>query len=465
MKKAFQPTILITLAAICCALVLGLFTVSFAGVFGDRLSLLLALPAVMIIGFIFFIDRYLLFTLILLLRPALDPILDKTKIGGFGVGGVLNAMIILIALLAFFNKEFNLRPFVLKLWAPFLFLLLLAVGYAPEFVPALKIYISLLSNAAMFVLAMFLVKNHKDYGYWMRIVLLSSLIPVVYGFVDYAAGGTVYADAGKRVASTFSHPNILAFYSMLMISLSFYFIKSNESYISPAIKRLLPLYILAMIALLLFTKTRSAWAACFVFFVLYGLLYERKYLLLVIAAPFAALLIPEMRDRIIDLAQGNEVVTYGTLNSYAWRKYIWESGLGWMRPSHYLQGYGLEAFMHYSLDFFPLAGGEQRGAHSVYVQLFFDIGTLGLLSFVWLYASLAFHLTKFYKENKLMIFSAVLLIGQYAMIAYSDNMLSYLAFNWYFWFVLGATYSVAFNTKQEKADIAHTKVVATRNVV
>ena len=59
MKKAFQPTILITLAAICCALVLGLFTVSFAGVFGDRLSLLLALPAVMIIGFIFFIDRYL----------------------------------------------------------------------------------------------------------------------------------------------------------------------------------------------------------------------------------------------------------------------------------------------------------------------------------------------------------------------------------------------------------------------
>jgi hypothetical protein len=64
-----------------------------------------------------------------------------------------------------------------------------------------------------------------------------------------------------------------------------------------------------------------------------------------------------------------------------------------------------------------------------------------------------------------MVFSAVVLIGQYAMIAYSDNMLSYLAFNWYFWFVLGATYSVAFNTKQAGIDIAHAKDVVTRNVV
>jgi hypothetical protein len=82
------------------------------------------------------------------------------------------------------------------------------------------------------------------------------------------------------------------------------------------------------------------------------------------------------------------------------------------------------------------------------VQLIFDTGVIGLLTFVWLYGSLTFRLAQFYKTNKLMIFSAIMLLWQYAMIAYSDNMLSYLAFNWYFWFVLGATYSLAYHEKK-----------------
>jgi O-antigen ligase len=448
MNKIFQPSTAIVFAAILAALFIGLFSVIFVAVFGEKLSLILALPAVMIIGLLFAFDRYLLFMLILLFRPALDPILDQTKIGGFGVGGVLNALVIFIAAIAFFQKDFKLRAMVLKTWAPFMFVLLLAVSYAPEFTPAIKLYLSLLSNAAIFTLAIALVKTQADYGRWMRIVLLSSLIPVFYGFIDYAHGGRFYADAGMRVASTFSHPNILAFYLMMMISLGFYVIKSKINYVSPTIKRLLPIYIIIMIALLLFTKTRSAWVATFAFFILYGLLYERKYLVLVMVTPLIALFIPDIRDRIIDLTQGNQIVTYGTLNSYAWRQYIWESGLNWMQPSHYFLGYGVEAFKHYSLIFFPLAGKIQWGAHSVYVQLIFDTGVIGLLTFIWLYGSLAFRLAQFYKTNKLMIFSAVVLIWQYTMIAYSDNMLAYLAFNWYFWFVLGATYSLAYHEKK-----------------
>lgn len=452
MKNFFQSSTAVFLVAIVVAVFLGLFTVAFASIFGEKLSLLLALPAVMIIGLIFLYDRYLLFTLILLLRPSLDPILDKTKIGGFGVGGVLNALIIIIALIAVFNKEFQFRSFLIKTWAPFLFVLMLAVGYAPDFTHAIKSYLSLMSNAAMFALALALVKTQADYGRWMRIVLLSSLIPVFYGFIDYAMGGKFYGDAGIRVASTFTHPNILAFYLVLIITLSFYFIKSKVIYISPAVKWVLPLYIIIMIALLLLTKTRSAWIACTAFFVLYGLLYERKYLFFVLLSPVIALLIPEVRDRILDLTQGNEIVTAEVaLNSYAWRKYLWESGLNWMQPMHYFFGYGVESFMSYSTDFFPLSMGRDTPAHSVYVQLIFETGVIGLLTFVWLYSSLAYHLAKFYKANQVMIFAMIMLIFQYAVIASSDNMLSYLAYNWYFWFVLGASYSIMFH---ENKDIA-----------
>lgn len=460
MKRIFQPSTVIILAAILAALFFGLFSVVFATAFARKLSLLLALPAVVIVGLIFLYDRYLLFTLILLLRPSLDPLLDKTKIGGFGVGGVLNALVILIALIAILQKDFQLRSLIIKTWAPFLFILFVGVSLAPEFVPAIKLSMSLLSNTAMFTIAITLVKTQGDYSRWMRIVLASSVIPVFYGFVDYAMGGKFYADAGIRVASTFTHPNILAFYLILMIVLSFYLVKTKVANISPTVKKLLPLYICMMIALLLLTKTRSAWLACFAFFALYGLLYERKYLFFVMISPLLALLIPEVRDRIIDLAQGNEVITYGTLNSYAWRKYIWESGLHWMQPSHYIFGYGVEAFMHYSLDFFPLAGGVQRGAHSVYVQLLFDTGIVGLLTFVWLYSSLTFNFIRVYQTNKLLIFSAIMLICQYAIIAYSDNMLGYLAFNWYFWFVIGATYSLVHNENK----LIDTKVSDTQNL-
>ena len=48
-----------------------------------------------------------------------------------------------------------------------------------------------------------------------------------------------------------------------------------------------------------------------IFCIYMALLYERKYLIAVGAAPFLALAIPEIRDRILDLTHGNEVVTYG----------------------------------------------------------------------------------------------------------------------------------------------------------
>lgn len=467
MKNFFKSSTAVFFVAIVAAVFLGLFTVVFAGVFGEKLSLLLALPSVMIIGIVFLYDRYLLFTLILLLRPALDPILDKTKIGGFGVGGVLNLFVIIIALIAIFQKDTQLRPILVKTWAPFLFVLMLAVGYAPDFIHAIKSYLSILSNAAMFTLALVLVKTQTDYGRWMRVVLLSSIIPVIYGFFDFALGGSYHGEAGVRVASTFSHPNIFAFYLVLITALSFYLFKSKDNYISPVVRRLLPIYILLMIVLLLITKTRSAWVACFAFFVLYGLIYERKYLVFVMLSPLVALLIPDVRDRIIDLTQANEIVTAEVaLNSYAWRKYLWESSLSWMQPMHYFLGYGFESFLVHSINFFPLSMGRETPAHSVYVQLLFDTGVIGFLTYIWLYGSLLSRLILFYKENNLLIFMAIMLILQYVLTAYADNMLSYLAFNWYFWFVLGATYSIAFHEKNRlESDVPKDLNLSTSKVI
>ena len=432
---------MLIVVGLCIAIILGGISALIVGIAGERYGILFALPALVVIGFIFLFDRYLLFLLIILFRSVMDPILDTTKLGNFGLGAVLNALVILIAFMAMMQSKSHARGIFVKVWLPFLLIAFTTLAIAPEFITGLKTYLSILSYAAVFTLAITVINSEKDYSKWMLIIFFSSLIPVFYGFIDAATGGFVSQD-GFRVRSTFSHPNIFAFYLVLMISITFYFYKAKVPYISLFWRRTLPIYILMMLALLLMTKTRSAWAGCFAFFSLYAIIFERKYLIFIALASLAALLIPEVRDRLMDLGQGNQVINYSKLNSYAWRKLIWKDGFNWMSPSHYIFGYGMEAFKFNARDFFSLPDGIRHPAHSVFVQLFFETGVLGLSAFIWAHLKVAKLIMPFYKKNKLMIFSAMMFLLEYAFYAYSDNMLSYLSFNWYLWFVLGAAYAV-----------------------
>jgi O-antigen ligase len=94
------------------------------------------------------------------------------------------------------------------------------------------------------------------------------------------------------------------------------------------------------------------------------------------------------------------------------------------------------------MDYFTMSGGNKMDAHSVYVQLFFETGVFGLAAYIWLHIKMASLLIPFYKKNKLMIFTMIMLLLEFAFEAYADNMLSYLSYIWYMWFVLGAVYAV-----------------------
>lgn len=444
-------------------MVLVLFAAAFVGVFvalfgasvGERYGILIALPAALIIGILFFFDRYALFFLIILSRASLDPIFEATRLGSFGLGAVLNTLVIVMALIALFERPNSLRSVSLRsvmrqTWLPFLAIAFFTIFIAPDITLAIKSYLTFLSYASIFTLAIAVINNEKDYARWILAVFISSVIPVLYAFIQLANGGYVgHAEEGLRVSSTFAHPNIFAFYLVLMISLSFCFYKTKTLHIPLFLRRTLPFYIIVLLALLLLTKTRSAWVSCSAFFMIYALLYERKYLLYILLAPIVVFMIPEMRDRLLDLGQGNEVVNYSQLNSYAWRKLIWHDGLSFMSPSHYFFGYGIDAFKERSIDFFTMSGGRKAGAHSVFVQLFFEIGTFGLAAYIWLHFKTATLLTPFYKKNKLIIFTMVMFLLEFGFEAYADNMLDYLSYTWYLWFVLGATYALTSLKPQE----------------
>jgi O-antigen ligase len=125
------------------------------------------------------------------------------------------------------------------------------------------------------------------------------------------------------------------------------------------------------------------------------------------------------------------------LNSYAWRVLLWRAGMNWMDGLHWLHGYGLESFRFYSPRFFPLPGQDSWDPHNVYVQLYFETGVLGLTAYGWLF-------WRVLRRLWLMAASwaaAVIVIATvlaYILTSWSDNMLYYLSFNWYFWFFAGS---------------------------
>ncbi|MFD1121330.1 O-antigen ligase family protein [Methylophilus flavus] len=448
-----KSMIALVLIAILSAMFFGLVSLILVSTVGKHYGYLLALPSVIVIGLLFFFSREFFLLLVILTRSSLDVVFESIKIGSFGLGGVLNALVILIALIMYFETEKDKRAGfdnIKVAWVVFMLTCFLSLFYAPVFLTAFKTFLSYLSYAAMFFIGLYSIKKEDDYRKWVKVIALSTLIPLVYSLLSLAFGLHGVRDSmgeGLRLQGTFPHPNPFAPYLVLMISICFFIYKAEFFSVGTVIRRTLPLYILVLIGLLVMTKTRSAWAACFILFFAYGVLLEKRFLLFVFIAPLFALLIPDIQDRILAATQNTDygVTGYGKLNSYAWRLKIWHDSISWMNPSHYITGYGLAAFVHYSMDF-GMANAFQKAtfeinAHNIFIQTFFNLGALGLLCFTYLIYTPVKNLYKYYQRKKLYVVIAILVVVQFLLQGYSDNTWDYLIFEWYFWFFIGITLS------------------------
>lgn len=424
------------------AILIGMAVPAFVSAVDGNPGKALVLPALLLLGMLMIYSRLLLLTGILLLRAFCDVFFDATRmsIGSIqvGVGFLVNVFVIMIALMLVAERPSLLPKKMFFLWVPFLLCGLCGVVLSPAIADALRAYLAQLSYCAVFVAAFYLVRTPEDFKRCVRIVLYSSVLPLLYALADIAIKGGVSGPNGARLQSTFAHPNIFAFYLTLVIGLGFYVLKSETYKLAQRQRAGLGAYLLLLLAMLALTQTRSAWIACGAMFFGYGVLFERRYLVYMLVVPLLALAIPDVRDRVLDLGAGNEVKLYAKLNSFAWRLYIWESGLQWMQPSRYLLGYGIESFQFYSPTFFPLAGETHFGAHSMYVQWLFELGALGLAACLWLFGRVLWTVKRLLPVNRLGAFVLIVMLLQYLIVSASDNMAAYLTFNWYFWFVLGS---------------------------
>jgi O-antigen ligase len=375
---------------------------------------------------------------VLLVRSSCDPLFALTQSDGrgMGLGAVVNALVIILALLFFLESPALIGSAILP-WAGFLMTALASVIGSPEpTMKALRGFFVLTSYAAVFAFPFALIRSRQWALRCLTVVMCSSIIPLAYAFVELASGSAATAD-GFQVSSTFG-VNIFAHYLVVLLALTLFLLRSSLVSLSPRVGRWLLLHLPIIVILILLSGTRSAWVSGAIVLIVYASIVDKRYLLCLPLVPLL-IFVPGVDERLLDLQAGWLDYGYARLNSYAWRKILWQSALDWLmeNPSEYLVlGYGLGSFEYYMPMFFPRAV-ERFGAHNVFLQIFFEMGILGLLAYLCLFAALFAKLKIGYSFDKggAMILMS-LALAQLAA-SYSDNMLDYLAYQWYFWFIMG----------------------------
>jgi len=389
-------------------------------------------------------------------RASLDlPIsMLSVTVGGkpISAGALLNLFVVLGGFwLALRGRRLVVPRTVLLAWAPFLTMSFLAIAYTPEMVGALRKFLVSLSYVSIMLIAYRFDLVSRNEGLLVRILLLSSVIPILYVPLELAT--SPFGLPAHRVKSVFPHPNILAFYAVLLI-LYFYHYLSKRNLFFSARHSLIYASIIGLTAALLLTQTRAAWAALYVSVLIYSAMTRPRLAPLIAVVPVLAMIEPTIRERVLEVFQAPGVdVNYLTdviqgrvpgserivLNSYEWRKVIWEYAFteAWNKP---VIGHGLDSFMYYSRTFSPLSN-DATGAHSMYVKYLFELGFIGLFIFIGIFVYLLAKSLKYWNMARSDCAFVISCILFYLIICYSDNIIGYLSFNWYFWFILGSYFA------------------------
>ncbi len=402
----------------------------------------LLLPLVGVFAFMMAINAEATLMVLLLLRCPVDAVLLNTTIGFLGAGFTLGApinliLILLVGILIARRPAMVTTSAMSKPWLVFLGVCALACAFAPSPIQAIKFLLNLLTYFLLCLVPFLVCQSEADWKRWVVVLLASSVGPALMAGIDLTTGPAYYGDAGLRIRGSFYHPNVLAFYLVLMIGVTFYVLKSGFWQLSRFWKNTLGMYLIGLIFLLLMTKTRSAWLSCLVLFGTFGLLREKRYLVLAVLAPMLLLLHPDMRGRILEIVQGTSTTAGGYVNSFSWRTELWKETFGEIikRP---IFGYGLASFMDLSRNF--SSERSSVGAHNIFVQLWFETGIIGLLAYLAIHGKMLFIFLKNRMGDRQWSVSCAVGIGLilgYLLAGYSDNLQNYLSFNWYWWLFLG----------------------------
>ncbi len=396
-------------------------------------------------------------------RPACDLAFNAVKLllaQDSGPGASLNILVLAMAGAGVAFRPSALTAPVVLAWGAFLAVAAASAAIGPDPAASMRLLLTLSTYGAVLILADVLVRDQASAAAALKACLASSIVPVAAAVVELAADPSILT-SDERLFSTFTHPNILAFYLVAMIAAALFALQTTLLELTGSQRRWLYAWTALLALLLLATKTRSAWIALGLILLAQATLVDRRWLVLVVLSPLM-LLMPGVGERFFDLFEGNTNDAYAQLNSLAWRKLLWADTYTWLadNPPGWL-GHGLDHYVPHVPLFFD-RGIEPAGigTHNALLQLYFEAGRLGLGTFLAVFAVAAFGVARRWRADPRATPILLALLAGILVCSYSDNMLDYLQFQWPFWFLIGAVCAVGRHADEASASPARTRTGA-----
>ncbi len=240
-----------------------------------------------------------------------------------------------------------------------------------------------------YLLAANLLVGDRAFHRLARLIVFTAVLVSLFGIAEYLSGNalhewldlTLFPDLGGRIVGSFHNANILSIYLLLASGLALAGIALAKN----AGARLLSLVSYAVILLaLVFTWSRGAWLGLIVGFTVFLFLYsKRSPIFLVVFGMALPIIVNLLPMTVIDrfLSSFTPFLPDAVLDSsLSYRTGIYTGVLSLLRD-HFLGGIGAGgAAFSEVYPFYAIAGAEEAvHSHSLYLQLFVELGIAGLV--------------------------------------------------------------------------------------
>jgi len=412
--------------------------------------------------------RWLLLGL-LLTKASLDQFSQQitffeNTIWTFNLLGLLNVGIVLFVIVAAVGRYVPFQFFLdLPASKPYLLFLIFALFgliISKHPVDLIREWFRLASPFAIYILAAAASQRQQEISWFVRLVILSALVPISIGIYQIISGAGYLSTPGlNRVNSTFWYPASCGFYFLIVIMLLIPQIRIEFRF--P--QKMFLLFLIGLCSLLLLhTYTRSAWVGVIVAVCLWGLFYSRRLLLTTIMAALVIFLIdPSARNRLGEILtpqtfslQGTQIgpqEALGAINTMQWRLIFWNDMLPFIPASPWI-GHGLGSFDNLAAT---TRIGLHIAAHNDYLRILVETGIIGFVLFLWLQWRVllgAWKVHRWYLKQWQSVF-AVAFIGLYTAIlsvSFVDNVLSFHTLGWYLWAYAGIIHQLYLKNRPSK---------------
>ncbi|MCK9615216.1 MAG: O-antigen ligase family protein [Candidatus Omnitrophica bacterium] len=204
------------------------------------------------------------------------------------------------------------------------------------------------------------------------ITFLNGIFQNIFGFDFFRHNSVNYLDYLHRIQSSFIDANDFGAYIISVLPLTFLFLNRGFS----KAKRIM-LFVVCLLGFycLIRTSSRGAWLGFLAGISFYFFVYNKK---IAIAIPVLVILLliitPKGLDRVTGLFKQEK-------NTVWERTVLWKSAWGMIKERPVL-GQGVNTFSEYFPKYKPADYPDLRYAHNSYLQMWSEIGIVGLLLFL-----------------------------------------------------------------------------------